>query len=172
MSSIVLLVLLCLSMHACNARLLGFVPKESGCRAYHSIEDVGNVLRRSETSMSSTRPTISVEWQTKQVEVKVDAETLLTLQSIPKDDLLLKQGHFHGPTSGHDIFTVSSGIDQKKSIKMKGLERHRRTLLGSATLHNQMEEDKGPKGNKAMEDVGVMDYAQPHRKPPIHNKKS
>ncbi|CAN6579428.1 unnamed protein product [Malus baccata var. baccata] len=122
MSSIVLLVLLCLSMHACNARLLGFVPRESGCRAgcraYHSIEDVGNVLRCSE----STRPTISVEWQTKQVEVKVDAETLLTLESIPKDDLLRKQGHFHGPTSGHDMFTVSSGIDQKKSIKTKKIK--------------------------------------------------
>ncbi|XP_008347576.2 uncharacterized protein [Malus domestica] len=172
MSPIVLMLLLCLSMHACNGQLLGFLPTESGYRAYHSVEDVGNVLRRSETSMSSTRPSISVEFQSKEVEVK-DAETVPTLESIPNDDGSRKQGHVNfGPTSAaQDIFTFSQ-IHQKKSIKVKGLERQTRTLLGSATLHDQMEEDKDPKGNEATEDVGVMDYAQPHRKPPIHNEKS
>ncbi|KAM1037525.1 hypothetical protein ACFX1X_032710 [Malus domestica] len=171
MSPIVLMLHLCLSMHACNGQLLGFLPTESGYRAYHSVEDVGNVLRRSETSMSSTRPSISVEFQSKEVEVK-DAETVPTLESIPNDDGSRKQGHVNfGPTSAQDIFTFSQ-IHQKKSIKVKGLERQTRTLLGSATLHDQMEEDKDPKGNEATEDVGVMDYAQPHRKPPIHNEKS
>lgn len=56
------------------------------------------------------------------------------------------------------------------AVCFQGLKRQARTLLGSAT-HN-MEEDKDSKEDEAIEDVGVMDYAQPHRKPPIHNRKS
>jgi hypothetical protein len=32
------------------------------------------------------------------------------------------------------------------------------------------EESVGAKENDMGEDIVVMDYAQPHRKPPIHNK--
>lgn len=45
-----------------------------------------------------------------------------------------------------------------------------RSLLGSAQ-HNT-EETVDVKGNDAAEDIVVMDYAQPHRKPPIHNEKN
>ncbi|PQQ14204.1 uncharacterized protein Pyn_06009 [Prunus yedoensis var. nudiflora] len=163
MSSIVLLLFLCLSIHACNARLLGLVDKQSGSKSYHSVEDVAKVLI-SETSKSSMMPTISVEYQAQQI----NAETF-THESIPKA-LLRKQGHANGPASGYDIITLSSQVEQKKLIKMQGLKRQARTLLGSATYN--MEEDKDSKEDEAIEDVGVMDYAQPHRKPPIHNRKS
>ncbi|BFG31428.1 hypothetical protein CerSpe_177010 [Prunus speciosa] len=159
MSSIVLLLFLCLSIHACNARLLGLVDKQSGSKSYHSVEDVAKVL--SETSKSSMMPTISVEYQAQQI----NAETF-THESIPKARLR-KQGHANGPASGYDIITLSSQVEQKKLIKM---QRQARTLLGSATYN--MEEDKDSKEDEAIEDVGVMDYAQPHRKPPIHNRKS
>ncbi|CAL9029453.1 unnamed protein product [Prunus brigantina] len=125
-------------------------------------QDVKKVL--SETSKSSMMPTISVEYQAQQI----NAETF-THESIPTA-LLRKQGHADGPASGYDIITLSSQVEQKKLIKMQGLKRQARTLLGSAT-HN-MEEDKDSKEDEAIEDVGVMDYAQPHRKPPIHNRKS
>ncbi|XP_021831947.1 uncharacterized protein LOC110771892 [Prunus avium] len=162
MSSIVLLLFLCLSIHACNARLLGLVDKQSGSKSFHSVEDVAKVL--SETSKSSMMPTISVEYQAQQI----NAETF-SHESIPKA-LLRKQGHANGPASGYDIITLSSQVEQKKLIKMQGLKRQARTLLGSATYN--MEEDKDSKEDEAIEDVGVMDYAQPHRKPPIHNRKS
>lgn len=57
------------------------------------------------------------------------------------------------------------------------MKRQARSLLGSATQDNDMKEDhntdsEGNSNEAAIdEDVGVMDYANPHRKPPIHNQK-
>jgi hypothetical protein len=45
-----------------------------------------------------------------------------------------------------------------------------RSLLGSAQ-HSSTEETVDVMENDAAEDIVVMDYAQPHRKPPIHNEK-
>jgi hypothetical protein len=42
-------------------------------------------------------------------------------------------------------------------------------MLGSTA--NDTEEAVRSEENDIAEDVAVMDYAQPHRKPPIHNKK-
>lgn len=41
-------------------------------------------------------------------------------------------------------------------------------MLGSAP--HDAEETVDSKQTDTVEDVVVMDYAQPHRKPPIHNK--
>lgn len=45
-----------------------------------------------------------------------------------------------------------------------------RSLQDSAQ-HDNSEETGGVKENEAVEDIVVMDYAQPHRKPPIHNER-
>lgn len=50
------------------------------------------------------------------------------------------------------------------------VERNVRSLLGSAQ-HNSEETVDNVKENDDAEDIVVMDYAQPHRKPPIHNIK-
>lgn len=42
-------------------------------------------------------------------------------------------------------------------------------MLGSAP--HDTEEAPEFKKNDAVDDIVVMDYAQPHRKPPIHNEK-
>ncbi|KAL9177917.1 hypothetical protein ABFS82_01G091600 [Erythranthe guttata] len=48
------------------------------------------------------------------------------------------------------------------------MKREERSILEST--QSSAEENLSSKSNDPMEDVVVMDYAQPHRKPPIHNK--
>lgn len=46
-----------------------------------------------------------------------------------------------------------------------------RSLLGSAQHNAEETVDDHVKENDDAKDIVVMDYAQPHRKPPIHNEK-
>nr|XP_011463730.1 PREDICTED: uncharacterized protein LOC101307119 isoform X2 [Fragaria vesca subsp. vesca] len=177
---IVLLVLVsCLYMHmyACNAgRVLGFSIEESGSQFHDSVnEDLERVLTKlSETTSmpsSTRRPSMSV--QVKNPETVVIHE---------KADVSKKQGEAASkPTSssGLDVVTLftSSQIDQQYQIELKGSKRQARSVLGSATQDNDIEEDhdtdsEGSSNEAAIdEDVGVMDYANPHKKPPIHNER-
>ncbi|PRQ18159.1 hypothetical protein RchiOBHm_Chr7g0202891 [Rosa chinensis] len=176
---VVLLVLVsCLYMHmyACNAgRVLGFSVKESGSQIHDSVnEGVEKVwIQLSETTSmpsSTWRPSMLVE-------VK-NPETVVTHE---KADFSRKQGESatRPTSSGHDIITLStsSQIDLQYQVELKGLKRQARSVLGSAKQDNDIEEDhntdsEGSSNEAAIdEDVGVMDYANPHRKPPIHNQK-
>jgi hypothetical protein len=52
------------------------------------------------------------------------------------------------------------------------MKRNVRSLLGSAQHNAEETVDDDVKENDDAEDnIVVMDYAQPHRKPPIHNEK-
>ena len=42
-------------------------------------------------------------------------------------------------------------------------------MLGSIPRHT--EEAVDTKESEAVDDIEMMDYAQPHRKPPIHNER-
>lgn len=148
-------------MYACNAgRALGFsTVEESGSQVHHSVnegvEKILSELSEITSTKSSTRgPSVS----------PVEAETIVIHEKA---------------SSGADIISLctSQTDHEQKSIKMKGLKRQARSLLGSATQDNDMKEDhntdsEGNSNEAAIdEDVGVMDYANPHRKPPIHNQK-
>ncbi|KAL6177089.1 hypothetical protein ACLB2K_048615 [Fragaria x ananassa] len=120
---------------------------------------------------STRRPSMSV--QVKNHETVVIHE---------KADVSKKQGEAASkPTSssGLDVVTLStsSQIDQQYQIELKASKRQARSVLGSATQDNEFEEDhdtdsEGSSNEAAIdEDVGVMDYANPHKKPPIHNER-
>ncbi|KAL5098982.1 hypothetical protein RYX36_003309 [Vicia faba] len=60
----------------------------------------------------------------------------------------------------------SSASTLKKVINERG---HARSMMGPARHH--VEETMVTNTNENAEDIVEMDYAQPHRKPPIHNEK-
>ncbi|KAJ6701527.1 TRANSMEMBRANE PROTEIN [Salix koriyanagi] len=72
-----------------------------------------------------------------------------------------------GAASGNKVI-VSSQADLQQASKI--IEGKGRSMLGSAA--KDTEEAVRSEENDIAEDVAVMDYAQPHRKPPIHNEKS
>ncbi|XP_041990072.1 uncharacterized protein LOC121790576 [Salvia splendens] len=55
-----------------------------------------------------------------------------------------------------------------KGKNTKGSESWKRAMLESSAFN--YEENVSTKDKGSVEDIVVMDYAQPHRKPPIHNK--
>ncbi|KAI9173779.1 hypothetical protein LWI28_006307 [Acer negundo] len=57
---------------------------------------------------------------------------------------------------------------QAKTERSKGSQG--RSMLWYSSTHNT-DEAVDSKENDVVEDIVVMDYAQPHRKPPIHNEK-
>ncbi|KAI4327112.1 hypothetical protein L6164_019612 [Bauhinia variegata] len=73
-----------------------------------------------------------------------------------------------GTTSGTEVAT-SVQIDLPFFFRKKKLSRHARSLLGSA--HGHVERTVTTNAGDAVEDIAEMDYAQPHKKPPIHNEK-
>lgn len=122
MSSITLLLLLCLSVHACNARKI-FLQHQVG-----------------ESTMKQEEP-----------------------KAFLKEEA--------APTSG-DILVPSLQNDFQRLAKTEALESSQaqaRSLLGSP--QDDTDEAVDSKENDFVEDTVVMDYAQPHRKPPIHNEK-
>lgn len=54
---------------------------------------------------------------------------------------------------------------------MQMLRRQSRLILETPPLAQHEEEAVNSIEKDPVEDVVVMDYAQPHRKPPIHNTK-
>ncbi|KAK9198418.1 hypothetical protein WN944_013602 [Citrus x changshan-huyou] len=122
MSSITLLLLLCLSVHACSERKISL---------QHQVGE--NTMKQEE----------------------------------PK--AFLKEEA--SPTSG-DIVMPSLQNDLQRLAKTEIFESSKaqaRFLLGSPPGNTNEAVDS--KENDFVEDAVVMDYAQPHRKPPIHNEK-
>ncbi|CAN4077949.1 unnamed protein product [Withania somnifera] len=58
-----------------------------------------------------------------------------------------------------------------EGAQVKILRRGSRLMLESPPSTQHEEEEVNSIEKDPVEDVVVMDYAQPHRKPPIHNKK-
>ncbi|GMH26642.1 hypothetical protein Nepgr_028485 [Nepenthes gracilis] len=67
---------------------------------------------------------------------------------------------------------ISSALEEKQleASNKQGLKRIVRSTLES-TLHGTDEPMHLSSRDEHVEDAVVMDYAQPHRKPPIHNHK-
>ncbi|KAK1564370.1 hypothetical protein Q3G72_001752 [Acer saccharum] len=67
--------------------------------------------------------------------------------------------------------TKTSPNDLQWQAKTEGPKSSQgRSMLGYSSTHNT-DEAVEYKENDVVEDIVVMDYAQPHRKPPIHNEK-
>ncbi|KAL8263754.1 hypothetical protein R6Q59_021884 [Mikania micrantha] len=131
---------LCFSMHACESRHLGVFHKEPG--------------KKFSLIITTKTP-----------------ELMAALQG-----LTLNEDNIEQKESMHMIEFSSNaqGSDMKVQIsqeenKIMGWKNHARSTMESKLKDSKENVDKANKDNSFTEDVAVMDYAQPHRKPPIHN---
>ncbi|KAM7273279.1 hypothetical protein ACFE04_027943 [Oxalis oulophora] len=151
-------------MHACNARcLLVKVSTHEGAKGNYlekiPLPNAGEMPRTIETLK---------ETQKEHEKVKIGAKTFIEgfVDTFTKGPSIFGKGE--EPTKGNMIIMPPHNSDGgaakvEESIKTRG----ERLLLAS----NDIEEAVNSKENDKLEDVVVMDYAQPHRKPPIHNEK-
>ncbi|RVW50545.1 uncharacterized protein LOC100855013 isoform X2 [Vitis vinifera] len=181
MSSLLLLLLLSLSMHACNARHLGVIGKEN--REVHLLSKV--VEEADQVHKISLPPRLIPSMETAE---KLQPQQILPVGSdkrnpqenwggvknmieIGSEALSKEEEDSKRTTTGSKIIVLSSHEDLQqatKATKIEGWKRHSRLMLGSAP--HDVEETVDSKEGDIVEDIVVMDYAQPHRKPPIHNK--
>ncbi|CAL0311665.1 unnamed protein product [Lupinus luteus] len=73
-----------------------------------------------------------------------------------------------GGTTGIELAT-SIKMDSPFLLATKEHRKHARSILGPTKHH--IEETVITNPNDTTQDIVEMDYAQPHRKPPIHNEK-
>nr|GMD94251.1 conserved oligomeric Golgi complex subunit 2 [Ipomoea batatas] len=71
---------------------------------------------------------------------------------------------------GNEVATFSLQEFLHENLEIKGSEKRARSTLESPTAPNSEEDVTTTGDNDPVEDAVVMDYAQPHRKPPIHNR--
>ncbi|XAR54963.1 hypothetical protein NMG60_11030316 [Bertholletia excelsa] len=151
MSSVVCLFLLLLSLHACHGRHLGFADKR-GKNSLLSGKGVKTEKHEKSASSSNSSPSYPAGMQTK--------ETLLG-----KHDETEMKERWSGRTSLRQKEAKVLWEDKEVILKEEAGGRK----LGS-TSEEAEERVSSDEDDDDVEDVNVMDYAKPHRKPPIHNK--
>ncbi|XP_020216913.2 uncharacterized protein LOC109800545 [Cajanus cajan] len=145
LSLAMLLLILCVSVHACTARSLSLTKKGTP----HKELDNANSL---ETNQSQQQ--------------KVGNDEIKTCESCSSVSTISKEVNqvIIGESSGTSFQT-----DSPSFLAPKDERRHARSMLGPAQHH--LEETVITNASDTTEDIVEMDYAQPHRKPPIHNEK-
>ncbi|KAL5748497.1 hypothetical protein ACOSP7_025539 [Xanthoceras sorbifolium] len=167
---ILLIFLLCLSAHACNARCLKenvkghLFTKEVDQARFHKIAiqlGIGHVEELQTQGQEQVRN------DGRKIHENRDEENSMKRE---ESKPFSKGEASMGATSGNKII-ISSPNDLQRPAKTEGLKsRQERSMLGYSSPHDT-EEAVDSKENDVVEDIEVMDYAQPHRKPPIHNEK-
>ncbi|CAJ1928401.1 unnamed protein product [Sphenostylis stenocarpa] len=152
--SLVMILLLCVSVHACTARFLSLTKKDTPHKELDKVKTL--------TESRSVKDYRLEENQ--QQQQKVANNELNTCESCSSVSSTLKEL----------IVEAASGtpfqMDSSSFLAAEGEKRHARSMLGPAR-HHHGEETVLTNGSNAAEDIVEMDYAQPHRKPPIHNEK-
>ncbi|XVF52636.1 hypothetical protein PTKIN_Ptkin05aG0034200 [Pterospermum kingtungense] len=176
MSSLAIFLFLFLSIHACNARPLGFVAEELDNQVDFLLAKDVDKLNLHELEI---RPsiTISKQLQAQELqEVGVHGRRIqenligaITVKQTLLNSFLKAKEAVAKAISGYEI-TISSRVDLQGKEKVEGTKRVTRFMLGKSG--GDAEEAVGSKEKENVRDIDVMDYALPHRKPPIHNEKN
>ncbi|KAL1828464.1 uncharacterized protein LOC108208334 [Daucus carota subsp. sativus] len=148
MHSYVVYVILFLSLDACNGRILGLYTDKGDFFG----TDVHN------SNLHSTLATSKLQ--------HFGTEELQSLEN-------------HNAETGQSKISQSppcavsvKGIPSEETLNQKITKEWRRQALStSGSVAQDVEEPADSNSKDIIEDVVVMDYAQPHRKPPIHNTK-
>ncbi|MBA0826915.1 hypothetical protein Goarm_011728 [Gossypium armourianum] len=167
MSYLAIFFLLYLSLHACNAHRLGFSAKENGNHVDFLASKDANKLKGHKLEMG---PSISKKLQTPELqEVRSHGRRIIgakTMKQTISDSFLAKEAVQNAISACQDRTQKSDGIH----VHAWGWKRVRaRSMLGNSDAGADEALDSKEKDNVG--DIDVMDYAQPHRKPPIHNEK-
>ncbi|KAL7594616.1 uncharacterized protein LOC111903925 [Lactuca sativa] len=135
-----LVIHLCVSMHACDSRHLGVFHKEPG-KELHLITSKTPEIRAGNEGRNCN---------------ETNMEDKESKHEFPSEELKMHKGN--------DIELKVS----QDGTKPQGWKNHARLTMESKQKDSK-EKINNSKDSSVTEDVGVMDYAQPHRKPPIHN---
>ncbi|KAG5228554.1 hypothetical protein IMY05_016G0107200 [Salix suchowensis] len=150
--------LLSLSMHAiCDARNIGVVSEgftkvlfsaKVGERVEHSMDTVLGSNDREGISEKSSAP----------------GAAIMTRES--EDSKAVTK------SSGSQIFkSLNAFVESLKATNIEGYSTRRAlSVVGFGSDNVKKATESGE--NEVQEDAEVMDYGQPHRKPPIHNRKT
>ncbi|XP_004245755.1 uncharacterized protein [Solanum lycopersicum] len=143
-----LLVCICISLHACSARPLA------------SMDDKENKILLSSKDVKFLTSDIS----------KTEGRIIMS-EDIGKDDgkLMWKKRSIVARKQLDD--EEDKGNKVKISFHEGAQVKISRLMLESPPSTQHEEEAVNSIEKEPVEDVVVMDYAQPHRKPPIHNTK-
>ncbi|KAL0324458.1 UNVERIFIED_CONTAM: hypothetical protein Scaly_2412900 [Sesamum calycinum] len=134
--------ILCLCLHACTARPL--------------------VVRDEERFTQLQLPRMDVKTS---AEEGLDRGTNVVVQLDNQKSSAVKEA---GNIEGNKLKVSYSWKNLQQATGKEIWKRTERLTLESPPSHD--EESVSSKDNNTVEDIVVMDYAQPHRKPPIHNR--
>ncbi|KAG5592942.1 hypothetical protein H5410_043456 [Solanum commersonii] len=143
-----LLVCICISLHACSARPLA------------SIDDKENKLLLS--SKDVTIMTSDISKSEGRIIMSEDIGKLMW----KKRSIVARKQLDDEENKGNKV-----EISFHEGAQVKISRRESRLMLESPLSTQHEEEAVNSIEKELVEDVVVMDYAQPHRKPPIHNTK-
>lgn len=154
----VLLVLL-LSLHACSARHLSLTDKGIDRKSHIVGKDVYSRKLRSSFMVTHSEPTV-VQTQEKHTSTSTGADELTnTVMGKDSATVILKKDE----KKGGEVISNSEETTQREEW------RQVRSTLESSP--DEVKETANSEDNDTVDDVVAMDYAKPHRKPPIHNRK-
>ncbi|QCD91572.1 uncharacterized protein LOC114174233 [Vigna unguiculata] len=97
-------------------------------------------------------------------------ETLTTSSSLKDYTLQKNQQQQQKPIVEAAASGTSFQMDSPSFLAAEDERGPARSMLGTVQ-HHHVEETVFTKASDSAEDIVEMDYAQPHRKPPIHNEK-
>lgn len=155
--SILPLVLL-LSLHACNARHLSLTGKRNGRKSHTIVKDLQSKHLPSPSTLTHSEPKVV---QAREEHTAVAEELTNTAVEKDLDLIILKKDDKKGGEVEMSLL--------KEATQLEGWRRHVRSTIESSPNEARVTEDS--KEREIVDDVVAMDYAQPHRKPPIHNRK-
>ncbi|XAR70447.1 hypothetical protein NMG60_11027298 [Bertholletia excelsa] len=186
--------LLCLSLHACTARHLGVLDKDETGKGIHLLAKGVEKEKLHQTfipsivshSMAQVKPTQEVIGR-KEEAVDSRGGRATYLKQTTKETLEKEKEDTKGLSNLTNIIILflyailivvrlpsteraasSSQELLQQPPNREERDRQARKILGS--MEEDAEEAVDAMEKEGVEDVVVMDYAQPQRKPPIHNK--
>ncbi|KAK7367793.1 hypothetical protein VNO80_09811 [Phaseolus coccineus] len=154
--SLAMILLLYVSVHACTARFPSLTKKDTPHKELDKVK-----LLETLSASSGTKDYRLQENQQQQ-------------QKVANNELNTCESCSISSTSKELIVEASSGtsfqMDSPSFLAAEDERRRARSMVGAAQRHH-LEETMLTNASDSAEDIVEMDYAQPHRKPPIHNEK-
>ncbi|XP_047329190.1 uncharacterized protein LOC124932580 [Impatiens glandulifera] len=149
-----------LSLHACNARHL--VQREKvGKGLYNPRKEIED--HKSRSLSRSKFSFIEVNITEKDHDNKDDASKTKHKAPCMEEDHLIKGKKTEASSSSPEVLQMTISLKEK-------YKKEERRKLGEKLEKAKESDNSNPMEEEDGEDIGVMDYVQPHRKPPIHNK--
>ncbi|KAL1805942.1 hypothetical protein ACET3Z_029010 [Daucus carota] len=155
----ILPLVLLLSLHACKARHLSLTDNRNSRRSHTVVKNLNSKSLSSPYKETNSEPEVVQAREENTPGANELTNTVMgkdSEQTIPKNDNNKK---------GEEV-DISH---LKEATQPEGWRRQARSTTESSS--SEARETADSKESEIVDDVVAMDYAQPHRKPPIHNRK-